>query len=69
MHVIPHLHASVAYIEKLADLLVLFLLLPINPLTSSGTIHGGHALIAVLDLEIRRSYGATDDAAALGHDC
>jgi hypothetical protein len=38
-------------IEKLADSLVL--LLPINPLTSPGTIHGGLASSAVLKYEIR----------------
>jgi hypothetical protein len=38
-------------VEKLADIPVL--LLPIDPLTSPGTIHGGLALIAVLELEIR----------------
>jgi hypothetical protein len=38
--------------EKLADFLVL--LLPIFPLTSLGTIHGGLARRAVLELEIWR---------------
>jgi hypothetical protein len=52
-------------VEKLADIPVL--LLPIDPLTSPGTIHGGLALIAVLELEIQRCFDVTDDA-ALGHD-
>jgi hypothetical protein len=39
------------HIEMLADLLVLFL--PIFSLTSLGTIQGGLALSAVLELEIR----------------
>jgi hypothetical protein len=54
------------YVEKLADLLVLFL--PIFLLTSPGTIPGGLACRAVLEQDILRSYGATDDA-ALGHNC
>jgi hypothetical protein len=44
MEVIPHLHASMYHVEKLADLLML--LLPIDPLTSPGTVHGGQAYIA-----------------------
>jgi hypothetical protein len=64
--VIPDLPISMPHVEKLADLFVL--LLPIFPLTGPGTVHGGLASSAVLDLEIRRCYGATDDA-ALGHDC
>jgi hypothetical protein len=43
------------------------LLLPFLPLTSLGTIQRRLALSAVLELEIQRRYGATDDA-ALGHD-
>jgi hypothetical protein len=39
------------HVEKLAECLVL--LLPVLPLTSPGTIHGGLACIAVLELEIR----------------
>jgi hypothetical protein len=66
MFLSPHLHVSVPHVEKLADFLVL--LLPIYPLTSPGTIHGGLALIAVLELKIRRCYGAAGDA-ALGHHC
>ena len=62
----PHLHATMPDVEKLADFLVL--LLPIDLLTSLGTIHGGLACSAVLELEIRRCYDATDDA-ALGHGC
>jgi hypothetical protein len=65
MGISPYLPASMPHIEKLADLSVL--LLPIFPLTSPGTIQGGLALSAVLELDIRRCYGATDDA-ALGHD-
>jgi hypothetical protein len=63
---VPHLHVSMPHVEKLADFLVPRL--PIYPLTSSGTIHGGLASSAVLDLKIRRCYGATDGA-AVGHDC
>jgi hypothetical protein len=62
----PHLPVSMPHVEKLADFLVL-LLLPIDPLTSLGTIQGGLACSAVLELEIRRCYGVTDDA-GLGHD-
>ena len=61
----PHLHVSMPHIEMLADSLVL--LLPIFPLTSLGTIHGGLALRAVLELELRRCHGSADDA-ALRHD-
>jgi hypothetical protein len=61
MAVIPHLHASVPHVEKLADLLVLRL--PIFLLTSPGAIEGGLALTAVL-----QCYNSTDDA-GLGHDC
>ena len=65
----PHLPVSVAHVEKLADLLVLPLL-PIDPLTNLGTIQGGLACSAVQELEIRRCYGATDDAVlGHGHDC
>jgi hypothetical protein len=63
---IPHLHVSMPHVEKLADFLVL--LLPIFSLTSLGTIQGGLALSAVLELEIRRCHGSTDDAAP-EHDC
>jgi hypothetical protein len=67
MVVSPHLHVSMPHVEKLADFPVL--LLSIYPLTSpAGTIQGGLAFLStVLELEIRRCYGATDDA-ALGHD-
>jgi hypothetical protein len=61
----PHLQVSMPNIEKLAYFLVL--ILPIFPLTSPGAVQGRLALIAVLELEIRRCYDATDDA-ALGHD-
>jgi hypothetical protein len=60
-----HLHVSMPHIEKLADLLML---LPIFPLTSPGTIQGGLACCAVLELEIQRFYGSAGDA-AVGHDC
>jgi hypothetical protein len=63
----PHLQVSMPHVEKLADLPVL-LLPPIFPLTSLGTIQGGLALSAILELDIRRCYDATD-VAALGHDC
>jgi hypothetical protein len=66
MVVSPHLHVSIPHVEKLADFLML--LLPIFPLTSLGTIQGGLATSAVLELEIRRRYGATVDA-ALDHHC
>jgi hypothetical protein len=62
----PHLHVSMPHVEKLADFLVP--LLPIFPLTSLGTVQGGLAYSAVLELEIRRCYSFADDA-ALGHDC
>jgi hypothetical protein len=56
------------HVEKLADLLVLPLL-PIDPLTSLGTIQCGLAYTAVLlELEIRRCSGFADDAAP-EHDC
>jgi nitrate reductase NapE component len=61
----PHLPVSTPHVEKLADFLVLRF--PIFPLASLGTIRGGLAYIAVLELEIRRLYGATNDT-ALGHD-
>jgi hypothetical protein len=53
------------HVEKLANFLVLT---PIFPLTSPRTINGGLACSAVLELEIRRYFGFTDDAAH-GHDC
>jgi hypothetical protein len=52
-------------VQKFANSLVL--LLPIYPLTSPGTVQGGLASSAVLELELRRCYGAADDT-ALGHD-
>jgi hypothetical protein len=45
-------HIFVPHVEKLADFLVL--LLPIFPLTSLGTIHGGLLCSAVLELNIQR---------------
>jgi hypothetical protein len=54
------------HVEKLADLLVP--LLPILPLTSLGTVQGGLARSAVLELEIRRFSGSADDAVP-EHDC
>jgi hypothetical protein len=66
MDIISYLPVSMPHIEKLTDFLVV--LLPIFPLTSLGTIQGGLASSAVLELEIRRCYGATNYA-ALGHDC
>jgi hypothetical protein len=44
---------------KLADLLVF---LPVFPLTILGTIQGGLASSATLELEIRRCYGAAGGA-------
>jgi hypothetical protein len=62
-----YLHAAMPHVEKLADFLVLPRL-PIYSLTSPGAIDGGEACIAVLKLEIWRTYGFTD--ASLGHvDC
>jgi hypothetical protein len=59
----PHLRVSMPHYEKLADIFVLLLLPPIYPLTNLGTVQGGLALLsAVLELEIQRCYGATDDA-------
>jgi hypothetical protein len=56
------------HVEKLADLPVL-LLPPIFPLTSPGTVQGGLlASSAVLEQEIWRCYGSTDNAAP-EHDC
>jgi hypothetical protein len=52
MDLIPELHISVPHVEKLADWFVL--LPPIYFLTSLGTIPGGLACSAVLELEIRR---------------
>jgi hypothetical protein len=66
MDVSPHLPISVPHVEMLADFLVL--LLPIYPLTSPGTVQGGLTLSAVLELELWRCSGATDDA-ALDHHC
>jgi hypothetical protein len=51
MVVSPHLHVSMPHVEKLADFLVLRL--PIFLLTSNGTIRGGLAYTAVLELDIR----------------
>jgi hypothetical protein len=65
MPIISHLHTSMPHVKKLADL---FVLLPIFPLTSPGTVQGGLACRAAQELDILRCYGATDDA-ALGHDC
>jgi hypothetical protein len=62
----PYLHVSMPHVEKLADFLVL--LLPIYPLTSPGTVHGGLACIAVLEHDIQRCFYSTYDA-ALGHHC
>ena len=59
MNVIPYLHVSMPDVEKLADFPVP--LLPIDSLTGPGTIHGGLALIAVLEQDIRRCFDATDD--------
>jgi hypothetical protein len=66
MDLSAHLHVSMPHVEKLADFLVL---LRIFCLTSLGIIQGGLALSAVLEMKIRRCDGATDDAAAHGHDC
>jgi lauroyl/myristoyl acyltransferase len=65
MVVSPYLHVAMPYIEKLADLFVL--LLPIDLLTSLGTVQGRLACSTVLEHNLRRCYGATDDA-ALRHD-
>jgi hypothetical protein len=68
MHVFPQLPVSMPHVEKLADFLVLLLLLPIYPLTSPGTVHGRLACIAVLEHDIQRCFSSAGDA-ALGHDC
>jgi hypothetical protein len=47
----PYLHVSMPHIEDSADFLVL--LLPICLLTILGTVQGGLASSAVLELEIR----------------
>jgi hypothetical protein len=62
----PHLYVSMPHVEKLADLFVL--LPPIFPLTSLGTIQGGLACCAVLELEIWRCFGSAGNADH-GHDC
>ncbi len=64
----PHLPVSVPHFKNLAHLPGLLPLPQIYLRTSLGTVQGGLACSAVLELEIRRCYGATDDA-ALGHDC
>jgi hypothetical protein len=61
VYVIPQLHVSMPHVEKLADLPVL--LPPIYLLTSMGTIHGGTALSAVLELDTR--HWIPGDATAL----
>jgi hypothetical protein len=66
MAITPHLHVSIAHVEKLADFFVL--LCPIFSLTSLGTIQGALACSAVLELEIRRFCGSANDAAP-EHDC
>jgi hypothetical protein len=66
MGVSPYLHVSMPHVDKLAGFLVL--LLPVFPLTSLGTVQGGLAYTAVLQLEIRRCSGFTDDATP-EHDC
>jgi hypothetical protein len=55
-----------SHVDKLADFLLL--LLPIFPLASLGTIQGGLAHNAVLELDIRRFSGSAGDAAP-EHDC
>jgi hypothetical protein len=77
MDLSPHLHVAMPHVDELADFLVL--LLPIFRLTSLGTIQGGLALSAVLELNKihGRCDGATDDAdlghdycwSGVGHDC
>jgi hypothetical protein len=63
----PHLHASMPHVDKLADFLVL--ILPICLLANLGTVQGGLASSAVLELNIWRCFGSADDAAPEGHDC
>jgi hypothetical protein len=48
----PRLDVFAPHLEKLADFPVL--LLPVSPLTDPGTIQGGLASSAVLELEILR---------------
>jgi hypothetical protein len=66
MEVIAHLHVSMPHVEKLAHFLVL--LPPIFPLTVPGTIQGGLACGAVLELDIWRCEGFAADATP-EHDC
>jgi hypothetical protein len=67
MHVLLHLHASMTYVEMLADLLVLLRIFP-PLLTSPGTILGGLAILsAVLEHGVVRCYGDTYDS-GLGND-
>ena len=65
--IIPHLPVSMPHVEKLADWFVL--LLPVYLLTNLGTVQGGLACSAVLELENRRCFDSADDAAPEGHDC
>jgi hypothetical protein len=67
MFLSPQLPVSMSHVEKLADFFVL-LLLPIDPLTSLGTVQGRLAPSTVVEHDIRRCYGAAGDA-ALWHDC
>jgi hypothetical protein len=63
---IPHLHGSVARVERLADFLVLF---PVVPLTDLGAVQDGMAVAAVRERDIlSRCYDFTDTT-SLGHDC
>jgi hypothetical protein len=62
------LHISMTHVEMLADFLVL--LAPIRLLTVPGTIQGGLANSAVLELNVRRCFDlSADNAASEGHDC
>jgi hypothetical protein len=66
MLITPHLHVSMSHVEKLAEFLVL--LPPICPLATLGTIQGGLAYSAVLEMEIKPCSGLADDDAS-EHDC
>jgi hypothetical protein len=62
MDITSHLHVSMPHVDKLTHFLVLRVL-PIFPLTSPGTIHGGLACITVMELKSRRIHGLAGDAA------
>jgi hypothetical protein len=60
---IPHLHGTLADVERLADFLVLF---PIFLLTDFGTVHGGSACTTGKGRDIFQCYSLAIQA-GLGH--